>query len=75
MDELNEIVKLIKDISNANKRLEILCKKTKNKNNKIFFCLDDADANLGYTYEYLFESLIKLCNNDYNKAYSLLKNE
>ena len=70
--QIKEIVELIKTTSNVSYRVADLVKNIKDRNNRVFYNLDDADTNFGYAYEYLFNTLVTLCDEDIKKAESLL---
>mgnify|MGYP003653771822 CR=1 FL=1 len=72
-EQIKEVVELIKVTSNVSYRVNDLVKNIKDRNNRVFFNLDDADANLSFSYDYLFNTLVALCDGDITQAEKLLQ--
>jgi hypothetical protein len=70
--QIKEVIELIKTTSNVSYRVNDLVKNIKDRDNRVFYCLDDADANFSFAYEYLFSTLVALCDNDIKKAEDLI---
>tara|TARA_R110002110_G_scaffold164239_3_gene364381 strand:- start:140 stop:370 length:231 start_codon:yes stop_codon:yes gene_type:complete len=71
-EQIKEVIELIKTTGNVSYRVTDLVKNIKDRDNRVFYNLDDADANFSFAYEYLFNTLVALCDDDIVKAETLL---